>query len=304
MELRQLTHFIAVAETQHFTNAARRLHLAQSGLSASVQGLERELGAELFIRTTRRVTLTEAGRALLPEARRVLAAAAGAREAVEAVQGMRRGRLRIGIMQSMRGIRLAEVLAEFHQEYPGVEIELSQAASSVLAEQVRDARLDLAFVALSQPPEGVTLTRLTSVPMAVVCPAEHQFARRAAGAGGVDEAEITLAELDQADFVDFPAGWGGRMRIDAAFDAAACRRRVRFEVGDVAALLDLVAAGLGVAILPTHIPLPEQLRYVPLREPELQFTISAAVPAGPVTVAARAVLKLVTAGLTAAGSTG
>lgn len=308
MELRQLTHFVAVAEEQHFTNAARRLHLAQSGLSASIQSLERELGAILFTRSTRRVELTEAGRALLPEARRVLAAAAGAQEAVDAVQGLRRGRLRIGIMQSMRGLRFAEVLAQFHRAYPGVEIELGQAASARLAEQVRDGRLDLAFVALSEPPEGVTLTRLVSVPMALVCPADHWLVPRAAPSAatpaGSDETGITLAELAQVDFVDFPAGWGGRMRVDAAFAEATLQRRVKFEVGDVAVLLELVAAGLGVALLPTNIPLPDQLRYVPVRAPGLRFTISAALPDGPVTVAARAVLARVTAGMTAPASAG
>ena len=290
MELRQLTHFVAVAEEHHFTRAARRLHIVQSGLSASIRALERDLGAPLFVRSTRRVELTEAGRALLAEARRVLAAADAARDAVAAVQGLLRGRLRIGIMQSMRGLHLARVLAEFHTAHPGVEMELTQASSSALAERVRIAELDLAFVALSRPPDGVSLTPLVDSPMRVACPTDHRLAHRPdSGYAG-----IRLADLDGESFVDFPAGWGGRMLVDEAFATAGLRRRVRFEVGDVATLLDLVAEGLGVAILPASIPRPAGVRYLPLAGPRPTFTISAAVPEpGAATAAAHALLDLV-----------
>jgi DNA-binding transcriptional LysR family regulator len=287
MDLRQLQHFVAVAEEQHFTRAARRLHIVQSGLSASIRGLERDLGAALFTRSTRRVELTEAGRMLLAEARRVLAAAETARDAVAAVQGLLRGRLRIGILQSMRELHLAEVLADFHAAHPGVEIELTQAASSVLAERVRDAQLDLAFVALSRAPVGLTLKPLADIPMVLACAADH----RLAGQSGV-----RLAGLDGESFVDFPAGWGGRILVDDAFAAAGLRRRVRFEVGDVSALLDLVAQSLGVAIVPASIPRPDTVRYLPLQGIRLTFTISAAL-ADPdaATAAARDLLNRVTA---------
>ncbi|MYS56302.1 LysR family transcriptional regulator, partial [Streptomyces sp. SID6013] len=96
MELRHLQHFVAVAEDQHFTRAAERLLVSQSGLSASIRALERELRAPLFVRTTRRVTLTEAGRALLGEAQRILAQVRSAHEAVAAVQGVLRGTLSLG----------------------------------------------------------------------------------------------------------------------------------------------------------------------------------------------------------------
>src|SRR5689334_8428083 len=99
MELRQLEYFVAVAEDRHFTRAAQRLMVSQSGLSASVRALERELGSALFTRTTRSVELTGAGRALLGEATRTLAGARAAREAVAAVQGLLRGTLAVGTEQ-------------------------------------------------------------------------------------------------------------------------------------------------------------------------------------------------------------
>lgn len=292
MELRQLAHFVAVAEEHHFTRAAQKLHIVQSGLSASIRALERDLGATLFTRSTRRVELTEAGRALLTEARRVLAAVEAAREAVAAVQGLRRGRLRIGIMQSMRGLRLAQVLSDFHSAYPGVEIELTQASSVTLAQRVRDAELDLAFVALPHTPDGLSLTPLVAVPMALACPAGHPLVRAQPADG------VRLADLDGEEFVDFPTGWGGRMLVDEVFATARLRRQVRFEVGDAATLLDLVAEGLGMAIVPVNLPTPPGVRYLPLRDHRPTFTISVALPEPhPATAASRVLLELVTARL-------
>src|SRR5674476_1010595 len=95
MELRQLEHFVTVAEERHFTRAADLLQISQSGLSASIRALEMELGTSLFIRSTRRVELTAAGQALLADSRRTLASAAAAQNAVAAVRGLVRGRLTV-----------------------------------------------------------------------------------------------------------------------------------------------------------------------------------------------------------------
>src|ERR1700754_132957 len=101
MELRQLSQFLAVAEDRHFTRAAARVHLTQSSLSSSIRALEQELGCDLFVRSTRQVELTEAGRALLPAARSAVAAAEDGRDAVAAVQGLVRGHLAIGAIASL-----------------------------------------------------------------------------------------------------------------------------------------------------------------------------------------------------------
>ena len=106
MELRQLSHFVAVADERHFTRAAARVHLTQSSLSSSVRALERELGSDLFVRSTRQVELTEAGRALRPAALRALAAAEDAQDAVAAVRGLVRGHLAIGAIQTLGQVHL------------------------------------------------------------------------------------------------------------------------------------------------------------------------------------------------------
>src|ERR1700722_2579297 len=147
MELRQLEHFVAIAEERSFTRAAGRVHLGQSALSVSIRALERDLGVRIFERSTHQVALTDAGEALLPEARHLLTAAVRARDAVAAVRGIVRGTLRIGIMQSLTLVDVASLLARFHDLHPGVEIRTRPAlgGSVSLADEVRRGRLDCAF---------------------------------------------------------------------------------------------------------------------------------------------------------------
>ncbi|MFB8774328.1 LysR substrate-binding domain-containing protein [Streptomyces broussonetiae] len=245
MELRHLQHFVAVAEDQHFTRAAERLMVSQSGLSASIRALERELQTPLFVRTTRRVTLTEAGRALLAEAERVLAQVRAAHEAVAAVQGVLRGTLALGTEQCIAGVDTARLLAGFRRRHPDVEIRLRQAGSGALAEEVAAGRLDLAFAVRSPgDAEQLTAVPLTAEPMVLLCHPGHRLA--------VAGAAVTPEDLGEEVFVDFHPDWGPRRITDAAFAAAGVRRTVALEVNDVHSLLDLVEQNLGVAVVPRH----------------------------------------------------
>jgi DNA-binding transcriptional LysR family regulator len=249
VELRHLEHFVAVAEERHFTAAAARLHIAQSGLSASVRALEHELGAELFSRTTRRVELTDAGRALLAEARRTLAAADAARDAVAAVRGLMRGTLAVGTEQCMGAIDPVSLLSDFRLAHPGVEVRLVQSGSAQLLDQLRAGTLDVAFVPVVEPPDGIAFSALSSEPMVLLCRADHRLATAS---------EINLAQLADQTFVEFQSGWGARQLTDAAFAGARVTRQVAMEVNDVHTLLDLVGRGLGAALVPRPVARKEQ----------------------------------------------
>ena len=259
MELRHLQHFVAVAEDQHFTRAAERLMVSQSGLSASIRALERELQTPLFVRTTRRVTLTEAGRALLGEAERILAQVRAAHEAVAAVQGVLRGTLALGTEQCIAGVHVAGLLAAFRRQHPDVEIRLRQAGSGALAEEVAAGRLDLAFaVRMQADTDQLRSVSLTSEPMTVLCHPTHRLA--------IAGAAVTPDELGGEVFVDFHPDWGPRRMTDAAFAAAGVRRTVALEVNDVHELLNLVDENLGIAVVPRHFRHKrESLAAVPLK---------------------------------------
>jgi DNA-binding transcriptional LysR family regulator len=290
VELRQLEHFVAAAEERHFTRAAQRLHIVQSGLSASIRALERELGAPLFVRSTRRVELTQAGLALLPEARRTLAAATAAADAVAAVQGLVRGSLAVGTMQILPpAVDLLAILGRFHAQHPGVELRLRQAGTGTLLGEVLAGALDLALVApVGRPPAGLAVRRLAGDPLLLACPPEHPLAGRD---------QVELAELGAEPFVDFQPDWGLRMLVDQRLAAAGVDRRTALEVNDVPTLLELVAHGLGVALVPEVVTRHRaQVRYVRLRPPAPTFEVAVAtVGDPPASPAARALLAMLPA---------
>jgi len=287
VELRHLEYFVAVAEEQHFTRAAERMRVAQSGLSASIRSLERELGAPLFVRSTRRVELTEAGRALLAEARRTLASADAARQAVAAVKGLLRGSLAVGAEQCLGVVDVARLLAAFRDRHPDVEIMLRQGASADLCTDLRAGRLDMAFVATDgKPPEQLDLIPLAAEPMMVVCHPAHRFA---------DGPPVDWEELEKEIFVDFHRGFGAREVTEEECAGRRLSRRVAVEVNDVHSLLDFVGAGLGVALVPRPITRkrPTQVRAVPLTAASAYtWRVWVALPAGrPASPPAAALLR-------------
>ncbi|GAB3395332.1 LysR family transcriptional regulator [Amycolatopsis echigonensis] len=277
MELRKLECFVAVAEEASFTRAATRLHLVQATVSATIASLERELDAPLLLRTTRRVSLTDAGLALLPKARAALDAARDARDTVHAVRGGLRGTLRIGTMSCLGLIDLPALLGGFHREHPRVSVQLATASSEGgspgLVAEVAAGRLDLAFVSLpGHAPATVRLRTLTATPLDLVVPRDHPLARRK---------DLTLADLADEPFIDFPPGYGNRAVTDRAFAAAGVRRQLAIEITDLAAGTDFVRQRLGVALLPRAIlPQDDDLAVLPIADADLDWPISLATPAG------------------------
>jgi DNA-binding transcriptional LysR family regulator len=254
MDLRQLESFVAVSETGSFTRAAKRLHLVQSGLSTSIRALERELGAELFTRTTRRVDLTDAGEILLADARHILASVERARDAVQGAIGGTRGTVRFGIMHSLTAPELVDALAAFHRERPQVRLlpRTDTVGSAGLVRAVVNNELDFAIAApAADQVDHVELVPLRSERMVLVCPPDHRLAARS---------QVRLTELTDDPFVDVPAGWGSRASVDRLFTSLGLTRRVEIEVGDVATVVDLVRAGLGLALIaPSSAPSPADL---------------------------------------------
>ena len=242
--LESLRKFVVVAEELSFTRASLRLHVVQSGVSSAVAALARELGARLFDRDRHSVALTEAGRALLPEARAALAAARAAAEAVAETSAGLRGTLSVGMMISTGPVDVPAALGRFHRSHPGVVVRLRvlPGGTADLARAVADGALDLALLSLpGEPPAGVAVRRLAQEPLVLICAPGHPLA---------GEGEVPLDALGGETFIDFPAGWGTRTIIDRAFAAAGIDRPVAFEVAYYTIAAGLVGHGLGVAFFP------------------------------------------------------
>jgi DNA-binding transcriptional LysR family regulator len=242
MELRQLEYLIAVAEEANFTRAAERVHISQSGVSAQVRQLEQELGATLIDRSARAARLTEAGTAALPHARAALAAVSALRQAVDEVSGLVTGRLVIGMVTACTITGLFDALAAFHGAHPGVAVTLVEDNSAALLGRVRSGTADLALVGLagSLPGDLETLP-IVSEGLAVAVPPGHPLL---AGRNGV-----RLAELAGYQLIGLPQGTGVRAALDEACAMQGVRLAVTLEASAPAAVADLAARGLGVAVL-------------------------------------------------------
>lgn len=245
MELRHIQHFIAVAEELNFTRAAERVHIVQSALSSSIRALETELNAQLFVRSTRQVQLTPAGRAFLEKAREVLRLIEAGRETVADIEGLRRGTLSIGTVHSLPAfLDLPSLISRYHAIAPGIEVRLRQGDAAGLMEQLRTGRLDLAFLPLLDAPDDIVTGIIACEDLVAATPPDHPLA---------GHQDVPLRALIEYPFVDFEVGWGTRPLIDRAFGQAGLQRRTDFDVTDLETIIDLVGKGVGIALLPETI---------------------------------------------------
>jgi DNA-binding transcriptional LysR family regulator len=243
MELRQLRYLVALSEERHFTRAANREHIAQPALSQQIRRLEDEVGIPLVQRTTRRVTLTDAGELLVARARRVLAEIDAAQAEMEELRGVHSGRVTVGAMHTMGPVDVSLVLAIFYERHPGVELTVREQSSEELAEMLRADELDLAFLSVTERIEshGLGLQQLVSEELVAVLPVGHRLARRR---------RIRMAELSGEKFISYRDGSRLREVLVSAGRGAGFEPHVTLESNESPRIRRLVARGLGVAILP------------------------------------------------------
>ena len=241
MELRQLEYFVAVAEEAGFTRAAARVHISQSGVSAQIRQLERELGAELIDRSSRTARLTAAGAAALEHARAALLAAAAVRQAVGEVTEMIRGRLSIGMITACTVTPFFDGLSSFHAAHPGVEIMLSEDTSDRLTEHVRNGPLDLALIgAAAEAPADLSSFTIVSERLVAAVAPDHPLAK---------SERPGLGEVCAHPIVSLPVGTGIRTVFDRACAAQGIRPDIAMQASAPDTVADLAARGLGTAIL-------------------------------------------------------
>ncbi|NGN91318.1 LysR family transcriptional regulator [Nocardioides sp. KC13] len=246
MELRHLRYFAAVAETCHFGQAAAQLHIAQPALSQAIRQLESELDVTLFTRTTRQVSLTPAGEFLRTEATRVLSAIDDSVRGVRRIGAGRHGLVRLGLTGTASFSHLPGIARVVKRELPEVALEIhADLLTPAQCERLQSGALDLGVLRPPAVGEGLTLRTLEVEPLALAIPVDHRLAV---------EPVVALADLRTEPFIGYSA------RDSAVNEAVlrSCREagfvpRREHDAPSTAVLLALVAAGLGVAVVPASV---------------------------------------------------
>lgn len=265
MDLRDMRHFLAVAEEGHIGRAAIRLHLSQPPLTRHIQALEQKIGVPLFVRTPKGVTLTEAGRTLLEEAPNLIALAQQAAERTRlAGQGLI-GRLDVGLFGSGVLDVIPRILARFHRARPEVKIVLHNLTKDAQLQALRERRITVGFNRLVPQEAGITVETVLREPLMVALEASHALAARAS---------VSLQDLDNEPLILYPNVplRGLAQEVTDAFRAQGVRLRIEQEVEDVVTAVALVCAGFGAAITTqsaTNLRLPGVV-FRPLRSARLK----------------------------------
>lgn len=282
MELRHLRYFVAVAEELHFTRAAERLHIGQPPLSQQIQALEEELGVLLFVRSKRRVALTDAGQRFLVSARRILAdTEAAAEQARRAARG-EVGELRIGFTSSLPFTTLLPgVLNDYRRRHPQVTLTLREMFTAEQFKALATNRLDIGFVRytnVTAPPE-LTVREIHRDPLRLVINQHHPLA---------GEKALSFAQLRDESFISYPhdAGTGLSIMLRQLGMAAGFEPKVVQEAREATTQIGLVAAGLGMAVLPSPLECVRigGVRYIPLLDAEAYLSLAVATRAEPPSV--------------------
>lgn len=245
LELRHLRSFVVVAEELHFSRAAERIQIAQPALSQQIKKLEREVGVELFHRTKRRVELSAAGTAMLEPARRTLAEAATVRDVAQRAARGEIGHLTVGFIESAAMTFVPTAVRSFRVEHPKVGLTLRELPVDVQIARLRAGRLDVAIVRSPAETEGLRVASIADESLVVVVPEAHPLA--------------TLKRVSPQRLAAEPLVLLAREAVPSLYDQAIALlrgdagARIAQEATSIQAVLGLVAAGLGVSLLPSSV---------------------------------------------------
>lgn len=272
MEWRQILYFIEVAKHEHVTEAAHRLHVAQSAVSRQLALLEAELGVALFTREGRNVKLTAIGRRFLRYAERAVAEIEQGKKKIEEYLDPERGTVNIGLATGVSAPSLPIALSQFREEHPAIGFQLIQGALADLLAAIDGGRLDIAFCApVPTDHESVRGEIFYRERLVAVLPADHPLA---------EERVLSLSQLRTEPFLSFRRGLPLHDDVLKACEAAGFRPRFAFQGEDVNTIKALVAAGFGVALLPEDAlsDLAPNLVKKAITEPDVYRTVGVIIP--------------------------
>jgi len=241
MEMHQLRYFVAVARTGTFSRAAGECHVAQPSLSQQIQKLESEVGERLFERTQRRAILTPAGALFLPHALSILETAEQGRQEILEMSGQVRGKILLGALPTIAPYFLPEIVRLFREKYRGVELILHEEATLQLLRGLEENELDLALISDAAPNPRIRIENLFSEELLLCLPAGHAL---------VDQRVVVAADLQQEKFILMQEGHCLGAQAQRFCQSKGLRPQISCRSAQIATVLAMVQAGLGVSLIP------------------------------------------------------
>jgi DNA-binding transcriptional LysR family regulator len=246
IDLRQLRYFLAVSEELNFSRAALRLHISQPPLSRQIQQLEDQLGVQLFIRSKTGVTLTDAGKAFLPEVKRALLQVEKAIDAARTTRGANSGKFVVGYTTVFERSAIPDVMGELRQRYPDWQFLTRGHHSINLVREVKNGTMDAAFIGLHTDAQGLMVENIIDDPLVVAMPSTHRLAPK--------------RSISFNDLCDEPIFWFQRRLNPGFYDhCQAFFNRIDFKMNvipeppDHHIMLGLIAEGKGIALVPSSL---------------------------------------------------
>ncbi|AWB44947.1 transcriptional regulator [Paenibacillus sp. CAA11] len=266
MELRQFQYTLQIAEERNFSRAAEKLHIAQPSLSQQLSKLEQELGVMLFQRNTSSVELTHAGESFIVHARKIMDAVEQLRQEMDDISKLRSGRVIVGSMPITGSHLLPYVLPVFKETHPGIQITLLEDTSLNLEKLTASGGTDLSLLSLPLQEPSLTYVPIGEEQILLAVPPGHPLASRTSTSGGV-----RMEELQEEPFIVLKKGQGFRKLTVGLCQEAGFEPKIVFESNNIETVQSLVAAGMGITLVPRFIARAKRSElipvYVPLAEP-------------------------------------
>jgi LysR family transcriptional activator of glutamate synthase operon len=273
MEFRQIEYFMEVAKREHMTDAANALHVAQSAVSRQIVNLEAELGVSLFIRDGRNIKVTPIGRTFLAHMEQVVSIIENAKREVSESLDPEKGTIRIGFPSSLAANMLPAVISAFREQHPLVRFHLNQGSYRYLIDSVINGEIDMALVGpLPKHEKKVKSEVLFIEPFMALLPTNHHLANKLS---------LSLTELQGESFILYPEGYILREVVVNACQRTGFEPVVSFEGKDIDAIKGLVAAGLGITLIPEITlvdSIPRSTVKIPVTDPSVTRNVGVVVP--------------------------
>ena len=261
LKLRQLQYFLKVADMLHFTRAANELAVSQPTLSHQIAQLEVEVGTQLFNRVGRAITLTEAGSVYAKYARMAFNQLEAGQVAVAELEGLSRGNLRIGIIQSLSRSFLPAILGEFMRSYPSIHCEVSEMTASAIESALRQHRLDIGFAFSPSNAEEIEVEPVLDEELKLLTSLDHKFANRRT---------VKLSELNREPLALLDSSFATRGLINSYLRRAHANPAVTFEANSWDIIIGVVSFGIAATIIPEGAISPhnrDRVRVISLKDP-------------------------------------